>query len=132
MMMRAGLSAVPSRIVLARVRLARASRRHQPQQLRCYHHHVVAVSSVLRAHARPIRHVAVYVDRVRGVHRVQGLELDLNAVAILNLCEQIAGNEHGTPLLLALRAEETRHNFRDGIYTRRGTRGSYSVSLDGT
>lgn len=53
---------------------------------------------------------------------MQRLEFDLDAVAILNLCEQIAGNGHDTPLLLALCTEETRRNFRDGgdIYLRRG------------
>lgn len=87
--MRAGLAAVPPRVGLTRVRLAGASRRHEPEQFRRYHHHVVAVGGVFRAHTRPIRHVAVDVDRVRRIHRVQRLELDLHAVAVLNLCEQV-------------------------------------------
>lgn len=69
-MMRARLPGVSPRIVLARVRVYGAARRHQSEQLWRYHHHVVAIGGVLRAHARPIRHVAVNVDRVRGVHRV--------------------------------------------------------------
>lgn len=64
-MVRAGLSGVAPRIILARVRVHGTARRHQPEQLRRYHHHVVAVGGILRAHARPIRHVAVYVNRVR-------------------------------------------------------------------
>lgn len=86
--MGAGLSGVSPRVVLTGIRVNGASRGHQAEQLRRDHHHVVAVRGVLRADARPVRHVAVDVDRVRRVHRVQRFELYLHAVTVLNLCEQ--------------------------------------------
>lgn len=89
-MMRARLSGVSPRIVVAWVRLAGASWWHQSEQFWRYHHHVIAVGGVFRAHASPIWHMAIYIDRIRRVHRVQRLELDLDlAVAVLNLYKQV-------------------------------------------
>ena len=82
-MMRSRLSGVTARIVLARVRVHAAAGRHEAEQLRRYHHHVVV--GVLRADTRPVGHVAVDVDRVRRVHRVQRLEFYLHAVAALDV-----------------------------------------------
>lgn len=87
--MRAGLAGMAPGVVLAGIRVDGASRRHQAEQLRRDHHHVVAVGRVLRADARAVRHVAVDVDRVRRVHRVQRFEFYLHAVTVLNLCKQI-------------------------------------------
>jgi hypothetical protein len=82
--MGAGLPGVTARIVLARVRVDGAAGGHEAQELGGYHHHIVV--GVLRADTRPVGHVAVDVDRVRRVHRVQRLELYLHAVAALDVC----------------------------------------------